>query len=80
MANTTKPAETAKEERVELFIPRGHANEEPNKIVCVNGVLFVLPRGKTSLVPPYVKEEYDRAQRAQDVLDAHVEQMLETAQ
>ena len=75
MATTT----TNKEEYVDLFIPKGYANDDPNFFISVNGKNFILPKGKTSKVPPYVKEEYDRAMRAQEVLDAKSEALLEKA-
>ena len=65
---------------VDLYIPRGYANDEPNQIISVNGKNYVLPKGKTSKVPPCVKYEYDRAVRAQERQDATVEKLLEEAQ
>ena len=64
---------------VDLFIPKGYANDEPNFFISVNGKNFLLPKGKTSKVPTYVKEEYDRAMRAQEALDAKSEALLEKA-
>ena len=72
-------ATTNKEGYVDLFIPKGYANDEPNYFISVNGKNFILPRGKTSSVPAYVKEEYDRAMRAQEALDAKSEALLEKA-
>lgn len=61
--------ETKKEEkRVELFIPRGAENDEPNLLISVNGANYLLPRGKTSLVPEHIANEYNRAQRALEKL------------
>lgn len=68
-----------KNERVELFIPKGYANDEPNHFIAVNGVTYLLPKGKTSKVPPFVKEEYERAQRAQEKMDEHIDQMIEAS-
>lgn len=65
---------------VDLHIPRGYVNDEPNQIISVNGKNYVLPKGKTSKVPPHVKYEYDRAVRAQEKQDATVEKLLEEAQ
>lgn len=70
--NTTK-----KEEKVDLFIPKGYANDEPNFFISVNSKNFILPKGKTSQVPPYVKEEYERSCRAQEALDRKSEALLE---
>ena len=72
-------ATTNKEEYVDLFIPKGYVNDEPNLFISVNGMNFLLPKGKTSKVPPYVKDEYDRAMRAQEALDRKSEALLEKA-
>ncbi len=84
MAETTniKP-ETAKakpaELLVEVFIPKGYANEDPNLFVSVNGVNYLLPRGKKSMVPTHIKAEIDRATEAENILDRHIDEMLEAA-
>ena len=75
----SKPTETVKDERVELFIPRASSNEDPNEIIGLNGVLYVLPKGKKSLVPAAVAEEYHRAQRAKEIFDDGVSERLERA-
>lgn len=72
-------ATTNKEEYVDLFIPKGYANDEPNFFISVNGKNFLLPKGKTSKVPLCVKEEYERAMRAQQALDEKSEALLEKA-
>jgi hypothetical protein len=72
-------ATTNKEGYVDLFIPKGYANDEPNLFISVNGVNFLLPKGKTSKVPPYIKEEYERSQRAQEARDEKSEALLEKA-
>lgn len=66
-----------KDNRVSVAIPKGFANEEPNVLVSVNGVNFVLPRGKTSLVPQEVAWELERAARAQQLLDENMDRMLQ---
>lgn len=72
-------ATTNKEGYVDLFIPKGYANDEPNYFISINGKNFILPKGKISKVPQYVKDEYDRAMRAQEALDAKSEALLEKA-
>lgn len=67
------------EERVEIFVPRGYANDEPNLVIIINGVNYVLPRGKTSKVPKHVAEEFQRSQKAQEALDKRVDEMLAEA-
>lgn len=51
----------ASEERVSVFIPRGDPNGEHNFYVSVNEYTAILPRGKSSLVPPAIAEEIRRA-------------------
>ena len=60
-----------KEKRVEVFVPKGFSGDDPNLFVSVNGVNFLLPRGKTSLVPAHIKKELERARLAQDAADAN---------
>jgi hypothetical protein len=72
-------ATTNKEGYVDLFISKGYANDEPNYFISINGKNFILPKGKTSKVPQYVKDEYDRAMRAQEALDQKSEALLEKA-
>ena len=69
---------TAKKDdgRVDLFIPRGGSNEEPNLMIGFNGKNYLLPRGKTSRVPKYVAEEYYRSQRAQERYDDTMDRLL----
>jgi hypothetical protein len=54
-----------KEERVDVFVPKGLANDDPNLYVSINGETFLLPRGQISKVPSYVKEAIERSNRAQ---------------
>ena len=65
------------QERVEVFIPRGYATEEPILFVGVNGVNYQLPRGKKSLVPQAVARELERARKAQEALDRRIELLTE---
>ena len=67
------------EERVDLFVEKGYANDEPNLLIAVNGVNYVLPRGKTSKVPKHVAAEYYRSRKAQQHLDEQVDKMLAAA-
>ena len=63
------------DERVEVFIPKGGAREEPNLFVGINGVNYLLPKGKTSLVPPAVAEELERSRKAQQRQDSNIDAM-----
>ena len=74
-ANETK----AKVEMEEITIPRGYANDEPNLIVGVNGVNYLLPRGKKSKVPKHVADEIRRSWKAQEAMDQRIDKMLEAS-
>lgn len=75
MANNNT-AQAPQDDRVEIFVPRGYANDEPNIMIGVNGVNYLLPRGKTSSVPKNIAEEFYRSLRAQEAQDKHVDEML----
>jgi hypothetical protein len=66
-------------EKVEVFVPKGYVNEEPNLFVSVNGYNCLLPKGKTSLVPKSVAAEIHRARRAQQLLDATMDALKDAA-
>lgn len=68
-----------KNEKVSLFIPKGAANEDPNLFIGINGVGYLLPKGKTSMVPPEVKKEYERSVRASEIQDDNIDRMLEAS-
>ena len=65
--------------RVELFIPKGQVNDDPNFFISVNGVNYLLPRGKKSMVPPHIKAEYERSVKAQERMDENIDKMLEAS-
>ena len=62
--------------RVDLFIPRGSANDDPNLFIGINGKNYLLPRGKTSRVPKFVADEYNRSLRAQERYDETMDRLL----
>ena len=68
--------EENKQERVEVFIPKGYVNDEPNLFIAVNGVNYLLPRGKKSLVPKEIAYELLRSQKAQEILDANIDKLM----
>lgn len=67
------------EERVDIRVPKGYANDEPNLLISVNGVNYLLPKGKTSKVPKFIADEFYRSQKAQEDLDNRVDKMLEAS-
>ena len=77
MAAAKTPANA--EEKVEIYIPKGQANEDPNFLISVNGVNYLLPRGKKSMVPAFVAAEYNRSVEAQEALDQKMEELLEAS-
>ena len=64
------------DKRVAVFIPRGLSNEDPNLFVSVNGVNYLLPKGKESLVPEFVAAEIERANKAKEGADRRIDQLL----
>ena len=78
MAAAKAPANA--EEKVEIYIPKGQANEDPNFLISVNGVNYLLPRGKKSMVPAFVAAEYNRSVEAQEALDQKMEELLEASE
>ena len=64
-------------EKGEVFVPKGYVNEEPDLFVSVGGVNYLLPRGRTSLVPPEVAYELERSRKAQEDLDRKISRLLE---
>lgn len=78
-AEETTEATTKKDNRVEVYIPKGAANDDPNMFVGVNGVNYILPKGKKSMVPPHIKAEIDRSLAAQDTLDDRVDELRNKA-
>ena len=64
MATVNKP-----EPREDVLIPRGAEREDPNLFVGINGVNYLLPKGKSSSVPHAVAAEIRRAERAREALD-----------
>ena len=64
------------EERIEVFVPKAMSRDDINLFVSVNGVNYLLPRGKKSLVPKAVAAEIERAREAQEQQDARIESLL----
>lgn len=69
----------AEEKKVKIHIPRGASNEDPNFYIKVNGVRYVLPKGKDHMVPPHIAYEYERSVRAAEIQDEHRAEMLDAA-
>ena len=76
---TTKTTTKSNADYVDIYVPKGYANEEPNLFVSVNGVNYLLPKGKTSKVPPHIAAAVKRSLRAQERQDENAEKLLEKA-
>ena len=77
MANPKTSAPVVpEEERVDLFVPRGSASDDHNLFIGINGVNYLLPRGKTSRVPKFVAAEYYRSQEAEAKQAEHIQEMV----
>ena len=70
-------ANNNKDGYVDLHVPKGVAGDDPNVFISINGKNYLLPKGKTSKVPPFVKAEFERSQRAQEALDKKSDSLLE---
>ena len=70
-----KQNKETKEKRVKVFVPRGASNEDPNVFVSVNGVNYLLPKGKESEVPVAVANEYYRSLAAQELAGSNRERL-----
>ena len=66
--------------RVAVTVPRGELRGDPNLVVTLNGVNYVLPRGKTSEVPAAVAEEFHRAEKAREAFFRTADQLRERQQ
>ena len=62
--------------REKLYIPRGASNEDPNLFISVNGVNYLLPKGKESAVPAPVAAEYHRSLKAQERCDSSAQRLM----
>jgi len=71
--------EITRDAKREIFIERASGNEEPNLQVCVNGVMYLLPKGKSSWVSAEVYEEIMRSRRARDRMDRRAEELRKAA-
>ena len=78
-ATAAPETQAPKDEKVEIFVPKGYANDEPNLFIGVNGVNYLLPKGKSSKVPKAVAEEFYRSQKAQETRDSNSDKLLEAS-
>ena len=74
---TNEKTVTNKEERVEVFVPKGAANDDPNLYVSINGENFLIPKGQVSMVPPYIKDAIERSYGAQAFQENRSKSLIE---
>ena len=55
---------TNKDERVEVFVPKGLANDDPNLYISINGENFLLPKGLAKEVNNQVMNEFKNAENS----------------
>ena len=66
-------------ELMDIFIERPSGNDEPNLMVGINGVNYLLPKGMTSKVPKVVYDEIMRSRKAQEKQDQTMSELKEAA-
>ena len=57
---------TAENGKVKITLPRARAGEEASLFVSINGVNYLIPKGKAVEVPAHVAWEIERARKASD--------------
>ena len=62
--------------KVKITLPKARGNEPKELFVGINGVNYLVPKGKQIEVPDFVAEEIRRAQAADDFQDEEKEQRL----
>ena len=70
---------TEKQNTVEVFIDRASGNDDPNLMVGINGVNYILPKGQSSKVPRFVADEIFRSRKAQLAQDENIDKMKDKA-
>lgn len=76
MPDKTKETIDPVKERVQIYIPKDSESKDPNLFVGHNGINYILPKGKSSLVPPEVAAEIMRSRKAVETQDMHIDEML----
>lgn len=65
--------------KVKITLPKARGSEPRELFVGVNGVNYLIPKGKTIEVPDFVAEEVKRAQAAEDFEDDEKVRMADEA-
>ena len=78
MASTKSAARAVQAaERVTITLPRARHGEAEDMFVSINGVNYLIPKGKPCDVPPEVAAEIRRAQAAEDFFHDEAERRQE---
>ncbi len=65
--------------KVKITLPKARGNEPKELFVGINGVSYLIPKGKPVEVPDFVAEEIRRAQAAEDFEDDEKMRMADEA-
>lgn len=66
MATVKKEKEEIPEGFVAITVPRAGIHDEQNVYISVNDDCYLIPTGKTSIVPQHIADEYYRSIDAQN--------------
>ena len=84
MEDTEKTVESAesarggaKGKKVSITLPRAKSGEDREVFVGINGVNYLIPRGKEVEVPDYVAAEIRRAEDAEAYMDDEKDRLRE---
>ena len=69
---TVKATKAEKEQKIAVYLDRANGSEEDFVRVGVNGKMYQIPRGKTSMVTRPVYEVLRRSATARAVTEAYV--------
>ncbi len=65
--------------KVTVSLPRARGDQPKELFVGINGVNYLIPRGKSVEVPDYVAEEIERAENAEAFMDEEKDRLIEKA-
>ena len=66
--------------KVKITLDKARGSEPRELLVGINGVNYLIPKGKQVEVPDFVAEEVKRARAAEDFMDEQKDEMLKSAQ
>lgn len=66
--------------KVKITLPKARGSEPKELLVGINGVNYLIPKGKQVEVPDFVAEEVKRAEAAEEYMDNQKDEMLKSAQ